>query len=233
MSSPAPSPLRAVLFDMDGLLLDSEPLWFEAERAVMARLGAPWTAGDQEALLGGSLERTVSYMLGKAAAARPGARGGADGLAGAAQVGRWLLAGMTGLILARGVPLRPGARELLAEVAAAGVPHALVTSSHREIMLAALEATKLEFTVTVCREDVAHGKPEPEPYLRAASLLKVPPEGCVVLEDSPSGIASAQAAGCAVIAVPSLPLPGLPAALTVASLHDLSLGRLREIAAGR
>jgi HAD superfamily hydrolase (TIGR01509 family) len=234
VTAPATSPLRAVLFDMDGLLLDSEPLWFEAERAVMTRLGAPWAAGDQEALLGGSLERTVSYMLGKAAAARHAAGGGADGrLPEGADVGRWLLAGMTDLIMARGVPLRPGARELLAEVAAAGVPHALVTSSHREIMLAALEATELEFAVTVCREDVAHSKPDPEPYLRAASLLGVPPEGCVVLEDSPNGIASARAAGCAVIAVPSLPVPGQAGTLTVASLRDISLGRLREVAAGR
>jgi HAD superfamily hydrolase (TIGR01509 family) len=228
VTAPATSPLRAVLFDMDGLLLDSEPLWFEAESAVMARLGVPWAAEDQEELLGGSLERTVSYMLGKARA-RPGAAGGR---AGAAQVGRWLLAGMTELILARGVPLRPGARELLAEVAAAGMPHALVTSSHREVMQAALEASKLEFAVTVCREDVAKGKPGPEPYLRAASLLGVPAAGCVVLEDSPNGIASGLAAGCTVIAVPSLPQPAAPpGVLTVASLAEISLARLREVAA--
>jgi HAD superfamily hydrolase (TIGR01509 family) len=228
VTAPATSPLRAVLFDMDGLLLDSEPLWFEAESAVMARLGVPWAAEDQHELLGGSLERTVSYMLGKAAAT-PGAAGRR---ASAAEVGRWLLTGMTELILARGVPLRPGARELLAEVAAAGMPHALVTSSHREVMQAALEASKLEFAVTVCREDVAKGKPGPEPYLRAASLLGVPAAGCVVLEDSPNGIASGLAAGCTVIAVPSLPQPAAPpGVLTVASLAEISLARLREVAA--
>jgi HAD superfamily hydrolase (TIGR01509 family) len=235
VTAPGLRPLRGVLFDMDGLLVDSEPLWFEAERGVMARLGAAWTAEDQEALLGGSLERSVSYMLGKAAAARGGPPDGAPpgrALPEAAQVGRWLLAGMTDLMLSRGLPLRPGARELLAEVAAAGLPHALVTSSQREIMRTVLAVTGLAFGVTVCREDVARGKPDPEPYLRAAHLLGVDPGGCVALEDSPNGLASAQAAGCAVIAVPSLPVPAQPGRLTVASLGELSLARLCEVAAG-
>ena len=89
----------------------------------------------------------------------------------------------------------PGALELLAEVAAAGLPHALVTSAEPEIMAAALDSIGVRFPVTVCAADVVRGKPDPEPYLRAAALLGVPPERSVALEDSPTGIRSAHAAG--------------------------------------
>jgi HAD superfamily hydrolase (TIGR01509 family) len=202
---------EAVLFDMDGLLIDSEPLWLEAETAVMARLGAGWTRTDQAQLLGGSLARTVRYLLGKAK--RP---------ASPEQVAEWLMTGVAGLIRDRGVPLRPGARELLAEVAAAGLPHALVTSSERGFMDAVLARTGLRFDVLVCADDVSMTKPDPEPYLLAAKLLGADPAGCVALEDSPNGVASAQAAGCQVIAVPSLiPIEPAPGLTVVSSLADL------------
>ena len=123
-----PAALRAVLFDMDGLLVDSEPLWFEVERAVMARLGGQWGEADQQALIGGSLDRTVSRLLAKAAA--PASR---------EDVARWLVAEMAALILARGLPLQPGAGPLLAGLDAAGVPCALVTASSRAIMEAVLK----------------------------------------------------------------------------------------------
>ena len=103
-----------------------------------------------------------------------------------------------------GVPVQPGARELLAEVAAAGLPHALVTSSERRFMDAVLARTGLRFDVLVCADDVSATKPDPEPYLLAAKLLGADPAGCFALEDSPNGVASAEAAGCRVIAVPSL-----------------------------
>ena len=111
-----------------------------------------------------------------------------------------------------GVPLRPGARELLAEVTAAGLPRALVTSSQRGFMQAVLASTGLRFDVLVSGQDVTATKPDPEPYLLAAKLIGVPPGDCFALEDSPNGVASAEAAGCRVIAVPSLlPLPPAPA----------------------
>jgi len=175
-----PAALRAVLFDMDGLLVDSEPLWFEVERAVMARLGGQWGEADQRALIGGSLDRTVSWLLAKAAA--PASR---------EDVARWLVDEMAALILARGLPLQPGAGPLLAALDAVGVPCALVTASSRAIMDAVLTVTGLSFDVTVCGEDVRRGKPDPEPYLLAAARLGVPAAGCVVLEDSPTGIAAA------------------------------------------
>ena len=214
--------LRAVLFDLDGLLVDSEPVWFEVERAVMAKLGGQWGPADQEALIGGSLERTVGYLLTKAPQPPP---------ARPDQVAGWLLDGMTELMLAHGVPVKPGARELLAEVAGAGIPHALVTSSARQIMDAALAVTGMRFPVTVCSEDVHRTKPDPEPYLLAAARLGVPPPGCVVLEDSPNGVAAARAAGCPVIAVPSVPIPPGPGFVTVKSLMVVDLAVLARIAA--
>ena len=201
----------AVLFDMDGLLIDSEPLWLEAETAVMARLGADWTPADQAQLLGGSLGRTVRYLLTKATKPAP-----------PEVVAEWLMAGVAERVRDRGVPLQPGARELLAEVAAAGLPRALVTSSERRFMDAVLASTGLRFDALVCAEDVSLTKPDPEPYLLAAKLLGTEPARCFALEDSPNGVASAEAAGCRVIAVPSLvPIEPAPGRTVVRSLLDL------------
>jgi HAD superfamily hydrolase (TIGR01509 family) len=212
--------LSAVLFDMDGLLVDTEPLWFETEMDVMARLGASWTKQDQAALLGGSIERTVSYLLAKAT--RPASR---------AEVERWMLDGMLSLAEAGRVTVLPGARELLAEVAAAGLPYALVTSSLRPFVEAVLAATGFRFPVTVCGDDVPVTKPDPAPYELAAKLLDVEPGRCVALEDSPNGVASATAAGCLVVAVPSfVAVPAAPGRLVVSSLTDVGLGTLRALA---
>jgi len=196
---------------MDGLLVDSEPLWLEAEEAVMARLGSGWTAADQIQLLGGSLDRTVRYLLARARRPVP-----------PEVVGEWLMSGIAEQVRDHGVPVQPGARELLAEVAAAGLPHALVTSSERRFMDAVLARTGLRFDALVCAEDVTVTKPDPEPYLLAAKLLGTDPVSCFALEDSPNGVASAEAAGCRVIAVPSLvPIESAPGRIVVRSLTEL------------
>ena len=213
--------LAAVLFDMDGLLVDTEPLWLETETEVMARLGAPWTPEDQQALLGGSMARTVGYLLARATRPAP-----------AETVERWMTEGVLARVRAGRVTVRPGIRELLAEVTSVGLPHALVTSSQRVFAEAVLDATGITFPLTVCAEDVTAGKPDPEPYLLAAKLLDVDPVRCVALEDSPNGVASATAAGCRVLAVPSLvPIPPAPGRVVVASLAGVGLGELRRIAA--
>jgi HAD superfamily hydrolase (TIGR01509 family) len=202
---------------MDGLLIDSEPLWLEAETAVMARLGAGWTTADQAQLLGGSLQRTVRYLLAKATRPTP-----------PEVVGEWLMSDIVARVRRDGVPLRPGARELLASAAQAGLPCALVTSSERGFMDAVLASTGLRFDALVCADDVTNTKPDPEPYLLAAKLVGTPPGDCFALEDSPNGVASAEAAGCRVIVVPSIvPIgsdPGSPGRTVVRSLLELQAG---------
>jgi HAD superfamily hydrolase (TIGR01509 family) len=211
--------LQAVMFDMDGLLVDSEPLWFEVESDVMARLGGQWSTADQQALVGGSLDRTVAYLL--ARALRPVSPG---------RVGRWLVDGMISVISSRELTVLPGARELLAEVRSAGIGYALVTSSEREIMDAVIGQIGVSFGITVCAEDVRRGKPDPEPYLLAAARLGVDPRRCVALEDSPNGAAAAEAAGCRLVAVPSLaPIPAAPGRIVAASLSQIDLATLRRI----
>lgn len=209
--------LQAILFDMDGLLIDSEPLWFEVESEVMAHLGGQWDAADQQALVGGSLDRTVDYLLDRATRAAP-----------RDEIGRWLVDGLTALLREHGVPVLPGARELLAEVTDAGVPNALVTSSERQIMEAVIPKIGMNFGATVCAEDVRQAKPSAEPYLKAAALLGVDPDCCVALEDSPNGIAAAEAAGCMVVAVPSMiPIPTRPGRVVASSLSQINLAMLR------
>jgi HAD superfamily hydrolase (TIGR01509 family) len=211
--------LQAVLFDMDGLLVDSEPLWFEVESDVMARLGGRWSPADQQELVGGSLGRTVSYLL--ARALRP---------ASPADVARWLVDGMIALLGSRELTVLPGARELLAEVASAGVPRALVTSSERAIMDAVMTQMGVSFCVTVCAQDVRRSKPDPEPYLLAAARLGADPARCVALEDSPNGVAAAEAAGCRLVAVPGLaPIPARPGRVIATSLCQVDLARLRGL----
>ncbi len=205
---------------MDGLLVDTEPLWFEVESGVMARLGGSWGPADQQALVGGSLNKSLDYLLGKAT--RPASR---------ETVARWMVEGMVELLTTRPVPVLPGARELIAEVAAAGVPYGLVTSSERPVMEAVLARLEVTFPVTVCGDDVSHSKPDPEPYLLAAAKVGADPRQCVALEDSPNGVAAAEAAGCMTVAVPSLvPIPPAPTRLVVSSLAELSLDRLRTLA---
>jgi HAD superfamily hydrolase (TIGR01509 family) len=214
--------LQAVLFDMDGLLVDTEPLWFEIESEVMARLGGDWSQADQAKLVGGSLQTTLDYLLGKAT--RPVSR---------ERLARWMLDGMVSRLASSQVSLRPGALGLLTEVRAAGLPHALVTSSERVIMDAVFRATGVRFEVTVCAEDVSRIKPDPEPYLLGTKLLAADPARSVVLEDSPNGVAAAEAAGCHVIAVPNVaPVPPGPGRVIVGSLAELSVPRLRRLVAG-
>ena len=218
-----PERLLGVLFDMDGLLVDSEPLWFEVESAVMARLGGSWGEQDQAALVGGSLDKSLDYLLAKAT--RPASR---------ASVARWMVEGMVELLSTREVPVMPGARQLLAEVAGAGVPYGLVTSSERPVMEAVLSRLEVTFPVTVCGDDVSHSKPDPEPYLLAAAKLGADPGGCVAIEDSPNGVAAAEGAGCITVAVPSIvAIPAAAGRTVVGSLAELSLARLQALAAAR
>ncbi len=214
--------LEAVLFDMDGLLVDSERLWFETEAEIVAWLGGTWGPEHQESLVGGSIDRTVAYMLDLTGPVAP-----------PEEIARRLLDGMADRLRAN-VPMMPGAKELLDEVREAGVPSALVSSTHRDLMEYALDGIGRDrFTVTVAGDEVTRTKPDPEPYLKAARLLGADPRRCVALEDSPNGTASATAAGCHVVAVPSVvPIPEAPGRTVTGSLRDVDLARLRSLIAG-
>jgi len=217
-----PGPLQAVLFDMDGLLVDTEPLWFEVESSVMARLGGEWTAADQSALIGGSMDRSVAYLNERAS--RP---------AEPDQVADWLRYGMAEMLETREVEPMPGAVELVGQVRASGLPCALVTSSEPIIVdavLAALARRAVSFDVIVSGADVTEPKPDPEPYLLAVAKLGVRPEFCVALEDSQNGVRSARAAGCVTVAVPGhAPIADLAGVHVVTSLADLDIDLLRGL----
>lgn len=185
----------------------------------MAGLGAAWGPQHQESLVGGSIGRTVEYML---ALAGP--------VAAPEEIARRLLDGMADRLRAN-VPMMPGAKELLDEVREAGVPSALVSSTNRALMEYALDGIGRDrLTITVAGDEVSRTKPHPEPYLTAARLLDAEPRHCVALEDSPNGTESATAAGCHVVAVPSVvPIPEAPGRTVVSSLLDVDLARLRSL----
>lgn len=204
---------------MDGLLVDTEPLWMAAEQQVMDALGAPWGPQHQNALVGGSLETTVAYMIELAGGGDPN------------QIGRSLLAEMTRRLSAGPIDIKPGAVELLDALAAAHVPTALVSASYRAHMDQVLDHVgRPLFSTTVAGDEVARRKPAPDGYLLAAQRLSVRPQDCVVLEDSLNGSLAGQAAGCLVVAVPSVvDVPAAPGRLVRRSLTELtpaSLGAL-------
>ncbi|WP_246083690.1 HAD family hydrolase [Nonomuraea diastatica] len=214
--------MQAVFFDMDGLLVDTETVWLEIEAEVMGRLGGTLTPDHQVHLLGGSMELAVGYMLSVSGSGES-----------AATVGQWMVSGMVER-LAGGVRVMPGASELLDALRDEGVPVGLVTSSLREIADAVLKGVGRDrFDIVVTADDVERTKPDPEPYLTAARQLGVQPVRCVVLEDSPNGVAAATAAGCAVVAVPSLlPVERAAGRLVVSSLEEVTVGRLRALLPG-
>jgi HAD superfamily hydrolase (TIGR01509 family) len=217
--------LSAVLFDMDGLLVDTEPLWLRAEIATMAELGARWTEADQRAILGGSLAQAAHYFK----------EASGTGMA-PARIADMLVTRMLAELGTAEIPIQPGAADLLAEVAASGVPRALVSASVRpivDVVLSAMAASGLPgFAVTIAGDDVERGKPDPEPYRRAGELLGIDVQRAVVLEDSPNGVRSGVAAGATVVAVPhAVPIDPAPRVHVRGSLVGLDLAGLRALAA--
>ena len=212
----------ALLFDMDGTLIDTEHLWLEAETAVMAGFAVQWTAQDQAHCLGGPLGRVADYM-----AIRAGVAGSSDDIAVR------LLAHVGDLFRREPLRWRPGARELLTSAHDAGIPCALVSATWRSVMQVALAQCAAElsgwaFDVTVAGDEVCEGKPHPEPYLRAAALLHVGIASCAVVEDSPVGVASGTASGAFVVAVPHLvTVPTGRRTVIVPSLTEVTLESIR------
>jgi HAD superfamily hydrolase (TIGR01509 family) len=183
----------AVLWDMDGTLVDTEPYWIECERELVGRYGHEWSDEDAHALVGNPLLVSAAYIRER----------GHVPLEPEVIVEQ-LLDGVVERVR-RHVPFRPGARELLTRLLAAGVPCALVTMSYRRFTDAVVEALPPgAFAAVVAGDEVTRGKPHPEPYLTAAARLGVAPGECVAIEDSPTGVASAVAAGVPTLAVEHL-----------------------------
>ncbi len=219
--SPA-GPMQAVLFDMDGLLLDTETLWGRAERHTMDWLGHPiWTEADQAAMVGGPLLRVADHMI-----ALSGSTVAADAVV------EHLVDEVIRLV-GDSARYRPGARELLLDLESHGVPCALVSNSPRRLVDAGLAAVGSEhFRTTVAVDEVARAKPAPDPYLQACRALGVDPAWTVVLEDSPVGVAAAEAAGCVVVAVPfAVPIDQARRRHVVPTLEHLDTRRLAALVA--
>lgn len=212
----AAADVQAVLWDMDGTLVDTEPYWIAAEYRLVEFFGGSWSDEHAHAVIGKPLLVTASYLR-----EHGGVRMAPE------QIVDWMLDAVIE-DTRRHVEWRPGVRELLAEMKAAGLPTALVTMSYRNLASTVAELLPAgSFQSLVCGDEVRNGKPDPEPYLLAAARLGVPPERCLAIEDSPSGIASAEAAGCLVVAVPNqVPVEPTPTRTVLGTLAGISLAEL-------
>lgn len=215
--------LGAVLFDMDGTLVDSEKVWQVALDELAADLGGRLSLAARLSMIGMTTPEAIEILHRDL------------GLTGrsVAEDGQALESRMMSLVES-GLVFRPGAYELLSAVRAAGVRTALVTATVRRIVEVMLDTIgRHNFDVVVTHDDVANGKPHPEPYASAAAALGVDPRDCVAIEDSITGATSALAAGCAVMAVPSeIDLSPLRGVTHVDSLMAVDVALLRQLVSG-
>lgn len=219
-TAPAPA---AVLWDFDGTLADTEPLWIEAEFTLVESLGGHWSEEHAKYMVGNSLLDSGAYIL------RVIERGD---LSPEWVVDR-LVAQVVDALRAGPIPWQPGALQLLTALNEAAIPCALVSASYRVVLDAMLERLPAgSFAVTVAGDEVTHGKPHPEPYLAACRMLGVRPHDCVVIEDSANGAASGNASGALVLTVEHyVPVPPAPRRIPIGSLEQLNpaeIGRLLE-----
>ena len=209
----------AIFFDMDGLTINSEPQWLEAEIELTAPHGYTWTTEDQAACLGGPLWRVGQYM---------------SDVCNGAKDGPYFHNAIVDLMATKVrnfADFMPGAKSLLGQLSEASIPLALVSASPRIIVDAALSHVQpTPFHMTISSDDVKETKPNPEGYLKAASLLGVDIANCLILEDSATGVKAAQASGARVIAVPHLVKIAEDAQTKIVhSLEELSFEKLKEL----
>ncbi len=208
----------AVVFDMDGLLVDSEPLWQDARIAAFGADRLRWTDADQQRVMGSATEEWAAFLAERL-----------DGAYSVDEIIERVLAQMEAFYREH-VPLLPGAKDVVNQVAAA-YPVAIASGSPRRLVDAVLDGAgwRDQFSVVVCSDDVQQGKPAPDAYLAAAAKLQVPPASLAVFEDSANGILAGKAAGAYVIAVPNHYAQPPEDVLARA---DRALGSLREFALG-
>ncbi|MGW0793032.1 HAD family hydrolase [Streptomyces sp. NPDC002911] len=222
LTRPAEGPaLQAVLLDMDGTLVDTEGFWWDVEVEVFADLGHRLDEAWREVVVGGPMTRSAGYLIEVT---------GADISLEKLTV---LLNDRFEKRIGHGVTLMPGAARLLAELAAHEVPTALVSASHRRIIDRVLDSVgRHHFALTVAGDEVTRTKPHPEPYLVAAAGFGASPWRCAVVEDTATGVAAAEAAGCRVVAVPSVaPIAPAQGRAVVSSLEQVDLAFLRGLVA--
>jgi HAD superfamily hydrolase (TIGR01509 family) len=207
--------IEAVVFDLDGVLLDTEELWDEARRQIAEERGGRWRPDAQRAMMGMSSPEWSRYMHDVIGLPDPPERISEEVVERLAELYR------------RELPLVDGAIEAVRRIGARW-PLGIASSSNRPLIDLFLELTGTRdlFRATVSSEEVAHGKPAPDVYLEAARRLEVGPERCAAIEDSENGIRSASAAGMLVVAIPNHVFPPSTEAL---ALTDVVLDSLAEL----
>jgi HAD superfamily hydrolase (TIGR01509 family) len=206
---------------MDGTLVDSEKLWDISLAALYEKLGGRMTPEVRASMVGGSAEDTINTVY-TDLGLEP------DPVAMAASI-RWLH-DYTAELFDNGLPWCDGAQEILEALAAEGTPMALVTNTQRALTERALNSIGHDyFSATVCGDEVPRGKPAPDAYLRAASLLDLPPAACLAIEDSVTGTAAAERAGCPVVVVPNdVAVPHGPRRRHISSLAEVDVSGLHR-----
>lgn len=204
---------------MDGTLVDTETLWWEGMAEVAAELGYALTPADEVHVVGTSVEAAASFVIDATGSNLP-----------AGTVAERLTHAFCERV-ERGVTFQPGAVRLLDHLAAHGLPIGLVSASPRRVVNTVLRTLgAARFRLTVAAEDSPRNKPHPDPYLTALAGLGLEAGSCVAVEDSPTGVASAESAGCAVLAVPSsLPVSSGPGRLVKDSLEHVDLALLQGL----
>ena len=214
---PAEDLPAAVLWDMDGTLVDTEPYWINAEHSIVEEAGGVWSDEYAHQLVGNDLMVSAEFI-----------RDNSPVTLEPVEIVEDLLRRVIAQV-SEHVPWRPGAIELLTALREAGVPNALVTMSWRSLADSVVTALpEGTFAAVITGDEVEHGKPHPEPYLAAARALGVEVGDCIAIEDSPTGVRSAVAAGVPTLAVPHVvPVPIIAGAVQAPSLRGLTPSDLR------
>lgn len=211
--------LHAVLWDMDGTLVETESLWKKSERSTMAHFGQEWSKADERDATGGPFERVAQVMADRA---------GVE----IAEINTILDSTIQDLFRNNPIELQPGVATLIVQMRDANLPLALVSNSYRALVDIIHGRVDVEFELTIAGDEVPEPKPSPGPYLAAAAKLNVNIRNCVVIEDSEPGVASAIASGAAVIAIrDELDIPTGPRIRVVQSLAELTLADLQILVA--